>query len=412
MHPQLTENVFMTLLRQYYALPRCQSLRPRSLQSIARTRLLHTSSSSQIQRDHEPHNLFSPLNDADIGNTILQARRTPGAQAPDNAPPNDYAVLGGGITGLTTAYYLSKEKPHAKITLYEGSDRLGGWLNSKAVDVGDGSVVFEQGPRTLRPNTPASLVTLELVCHHCNLKEIKMTVLICLQIKKLNLENELLMTSKESVSAQNRFVYYPDHLVKMPGKGQDIYSMIWGVLTEPAFKEVWKILFEYNRPPRPAGLEDESVASFLQRRLGTTQIADNLASAVLHGIYAGDVHQLSVKSLMPLLWHMEKTHGNLSGALRENLTTRTTALAYRDSNLTQEMRAKPESERVMELESGKYSVFSFKKGIGALSEALEKALRRHANVKIKLNSQISAVDYDGGSDSVKVSRSHRIACPG
>lgn len=72
-------------------------------------------------------------------------------------------MLGGGITGLATAYYLTQEKPHAKVTLYEGSDRLGGWLNSTAVDVGDGSVVFEQGPRTLRPSIPAGLVTMHMV---------------------------------------------------------------------------------------------------------------------------------------------------------------------------------------------------------------------------------------------------------
>ena len=73
------------------------------------------------------------------------------------------AVLGGGITGLASAHYLTRELPNAKITIYEGSDRLGGWLKSKQVNIGNGTVVFEQGPRTLRPSTPAGLVTLELV---------------------------------------------------------------------------------------------------------------------------------------------------------------------------------------------------------------------------------------------------------
>lgn len=64
---------------------------------------------------------------------------------------NDIAVLGGGITGLATAYYLTKELPRANITVYEASDRLGGWLSSKRVPVKDGSILFEAGPRTLRP---------------------------------------------------------------------------------------------------------------------------------------------------------------------------------------------------------------------------------------------------------------------
>ena len=72
-------------------------------------------------------------------------------------------VLGGGITGLATAYFLSRELSDAKITLFEASSRLGGWLHSKSVDIGSGNVVFEQGPRTIRPTVPNGLVTLSLV---------------------------------------------------------------------------------------------------------------------------------------------------------------------------------------------------------------------------------------------------------
>ena len=74
------------------------------------------------------------------------------------------AVLGGGITGLASAYYLSRSLPNAKITLFEGTSRLGGWLHSKQVDVGNGRVLFEQGPRTLRAVAPNGLITLDLVC--------------------------------------------------------------------------------------------------------------------------------------------------------------------------------------------------------------------------------------------------------
>lgn len=77
--------------------------------------------------------------------------------------PTDVAVLGGGITGLVSAYYLSKEFPNAKIVLFEGSSRLGGWVRSEKVDVGNGSVIFEQGPRNLRPSIPNGLITLDLV---------------------------------------------------------------------------------------------------------------------------------------------------------------------------------------------------------------------------------------------------------
>ncbi len=73
------------------------------------------------------------------------------------------SVLGGGITGLATAYYLSKELPNAKIVLIEGSSRLGGWVQTNTVDVSNGKIVFEQGPRNLRPSYPAGVITLNLV---------------------------------------------------------------------------------------------------------------------------------------------------------------------------------------------------------------------------------------------------------
>ena len=74
------------------------------------------------------------------------------------------AVLGGGITGLVATYYLSKWLPQSThIELFESSSRLGGWIGSTKVDVGAGEVVFENGPRSLRPAGVSGLVTLDLV---------------------------------------------------------------------------------------------------------------------------------------------------------------------------------------------------------------------------------------------------------
>lgn len=58
------------------------------------------------------------------------------------------------MTGLTTAYYLTKFLPEAKITLYEATGRLGGWIDTEKVDVrtddGEtGTVFFERGARAV-----------------------------------------------------------------------------------------------------------------------------------------------------------------------------------------------------------------------------------------------------------------------
>lgn len=75
--------------------------------------------------------------------------------------PKDIAVLGGGLTGLTTAYYLTRFHPDANITVYEAADRLGGWVDTERLDVKtqDGkhaTISFERGARTIAPQTSMS----------------------------------------------------------------------------------------------------------------------------------------------------------------------------------------------------------------------------------------------------------------
>lgn len=96
------------------------------------------------------------------------------SQAASNAGGKQVAVIGGGLTGLTTAYLLAKNLPaSARITLYESGDRLGGWIRTDKVPVDvngtKGVVRFERGPRTLsslRGNAWRydDLVLYELVC--------------------------------------------------------------------------------------------------------------------------------------------------------------------------------------------------------------------------------------------------------
>ena len=72
------------------------------------------------------------------------------------AHPERIAVLGGGIAGLASAFFASREFPNSKITVYEGGKDIGGWLNSKRVQVPGGDVLFEAGPRTLRNASPTA----------------------------------------------------------------------------------------------------------------------------------------------------------------------------------------------------------------------------------------------------------------
>mmetsp|Transcript_19645 Transcript_19645/g.36207 ORF Transcript_19645/g.36207 Transcript_19645/m.36207 type:complete len:446 (-) Transcript_19645:5767-7104(-) len=66
------------------------------------------------------------------------------------------AVLGAGISGLSTAYYLKKLLPQTIVQLFEGS-RVGGWIET----ITKQGYLFETGPRYVNLDIQA-LSTLEL----------------------------------------------------------------------------------------------------------------------------------------------------------------------------------------------------------------------------------------------------------
>ena len=104
--------------------------------------------------------------------TLGSLKTVPKPRPSPNPLAKDVAVIGGGITGLTTAYYISLYIPQAKITIYDKSDKLGGWMSSEKLAVKDGHVLFEWGPRTLRPDLAGSgAATANLVCTHMACRE-------------------------------------------------------------------------------------------------------------------------------------------------------------------------------------------------------------------------------------------------
>jgi len=142
---QMTEYALVNLLSQCFNSSRCRFTRHQTvIAASSSSRWLHTARARQQRR-------------------VPQS----GAGARDSEAAN-IAVLGGGITGLASAHYLTRELPHAKVTIYDENNRLGGWVKSKRVDIGNGHVVFEQGPRTLRPASPAGLVTLDIVSRNAH----------------------------------------------------------------------------------------------------------------------------------------------------------------------------------------------------------------------------------------------------
>lgn len=195
----------------------------------------------------------------------------------------------------------------------------------------------------------------------------------------------------------------------MPGPAQNPYQMAWSLLTEPVFKGFFTgAILEITRPPRPANLEDESVASFLERRLGNPHIGNNIVSAVLHGIYAGDIYQLSAKSLFPKLWEHERQHESLSAAFEFGFRNRTNMLPKKDIDLMNDIESKIDPSLSAQMKMA--NVYTFRKGIGTLSKALETSLRANHNVQFKIGDKVTSVEYEAKDDGIKVRFPRSSSC--
>jgi protoporphyrinogen/coproporphyrinogen III oxidase len=182
MPSQLPEHAVVSLLRQCFKTPRCQALqlrhytlsrsstrpfhkvKPVASHLESQQRCYYTQNKAADERDALRQNTPTGLGLKQQRDSRLSVQAKQQIRGYSQAPERRFAVLGGGITGLSSAHYLTQELPNAKVTIYESGEKLGGWLKSKYVDVGSGRILFEQGPRTLRPSTPASLATLEMVC--------------------------------------------------------------------------------------------------------------------------------------------------------------------------------------------------------------------------------------------------------
>jgi oxygen-dependent protoporphyrinogen oxidase len=193
----------------------------------------------------------------------------------------------------------------------------------------------------------------------------------------------------------------------MPGPGQDIFAMMWTVLTEPVFQGWVGTLFEFNRPQRATwsqysnpDVDDESVGSFLERRTGGADIGNNVVSAVLHGIYAGDINQLSARSLMPQLWYDEALAGSGTRAVIKRTQEQTRTEPVNDFMLRQEIQ--PKVSQHLKTMMADASVYTFKQGIGALAKALEKSLRANQNVEFKTGHEVKTIKDDAQSKSISV----------
>jgi len=205
----------------------------------------------------------------------------------------DVLVIGGGVSGLATAYTIEREAERRgvelSVQLVEADSRLGGKVDTRVQD----GFVIEAGVNGWLDSKPS---TGEL----CS---------------SLGIGGELLVSND---AARKRFVLRCGALHALPeSPGAFVRSRLlsWGgkarLLCEP-----WA---------RASTDKDESVADFVRRRLGPEAL-EALLDPMVSGVFAGDPAQLSLKSAFPRIAEIEQKYGGLIRGLlaiqRERRTQR------------------------------------------------------------------------------------------
>ncbi|EAW06532.1 oxygen-dependent protoporphyrinogen oxidase [Aspergillus clavatus NRRL 1] len=302
------------------------------------------------------------------------------------------AVIGGGITGLTTAFRLTQDPACSKIALFEEAPEVGGWMSSSVVkDPAGNQVVFEDGPRTLRAVAPACLPLLDLLV-------------------ELDLLDDVLITSKTSPAATNRFIYYPDHLVRLPtpdprsGFFGHAFELIRTVFTEPLFENaVWNILSEPLKPRPERRPQDESLAEFWSRRL-SPEVADNLVSPVFHGIFAGDIDRLSAQYLMGAAREMENHERRVIGGYLDTMSSGVKYMVM-DDLLALHSLSKTKQKaywRSLQTLIRGASVLTFKNGTQQLAHRLAEVLRQSNKVRLLTGTEVTAISQNPDTSDLTV----------
>lgn len=195
-------------------------------------------------------------------------------------------VIGGGITGLTAAYYLQKEAKENElpldILLIEGTHRLGGKMQTYKKD----GYTIERGPDSF----------------------FKSNEYVHRLIHNLGLNNQVISnkTGKYGILVNNKL--YPIPKSNSLGSIMAIRPFVFSNL----FSTVGKLRAAGDLviPKSSQENDDQSLGEFIKRRVGK-EVLDHLVDPILTSIYAGDVDQMSLMATLPTYYEMEQKYRSL-----------------------------------------------------------------------------------------------------
>jgi oxygen-dependent protoporphyrinogen oxidase len=283
------------------------------------------------------------------------------ANASANLSSRRIAIIGGGISGLAAAHRVAEIIPKADVELFEASHSLGGVLQTTE----DGGFLVEHSADNFLVN-PAAAIEL---------------------CRRIGIADELLTTDE---SRRRAFIVRSGRLIPIP---EGFYLMsprkLWPVLASPALSVAGKLrlLAEPLVPrrfcspgdfqnQRSLNLPDESVASFVRRRLGR-EVFERIVQPLVAGIYTADPEQLSMAATMPQFVEYERRFGSM---LRATLFNNRNSVRAKESLIET-------AHSAHSISGARYGLFvAPRRGMASLVSALAERLGRcaiHLNAPVK-----------------------------
>ncbi|MBC1792736.1 protoporphyrinogen oxidase [Listeria booriae] len=201
-------------------------------------------------------------------------------------------VIGGGITGLSSTFYLKKELEKQnldyELVLLEAGTKVGGKIDTMKRD----GYIIERGPDSFLRRKP-------------EMQDL---------VKDLGMEDCLV----ENATGEN-FVLAKQGLHAIP-KGS-----IMGIPTRfrPFFKSrllsssgKFRVLGDLFLGKKRVANEDMALGTFLRARVGD-EMVDNILEPLMSGIYAGDLDEMSAEATGEQFLKLEDEHGSLLKGVRQ-----------------------------------------------------------------------------------------------
>lgn len=260
-------------------------------------------------------------------------------------------ILGAGISGLATAWYLSKTGHNLDTCILEKTSRCGGWLHTEHTS----GFHFEKGPRTFKVDKCPSTVQL---------------------IAELGLQDEIIWSYAKP---HHRYLWFDNELHRFP---TNPLSFLLSPITKGFIRA---LMNEWRVPVKNA---DETVWEFARRRFND-DVARLFFDPMVVGIFGGDVRKISMRACFPKLKEWEEKYGSVTKGFYKAMQKK-----KKESAFSPTIPGLPLS-----------AMFSFRQGL----QQLPQAISRQIPATIHYNQEVKEIVFQNDQILVKTDKEDYVA---